>query len=179
MNESIRIFVRALLSGNPVFCLPAGALLALAVARSGPDGLRSAFRLGVVLALTGLTGGSLLAITPAGLHPLVLALVGAVGTGILYTWGELRGTWLDLPLVVVGFFPLAAFPLYVSTYSTWHLQCAAALGLGAGFAWAAILVGFLQQASRLSESGQVFKTLPVVLFSMGVLALLLQGFVLL
>ncbi len=179
MHETVRIFAHAMLSGNFVFCLPGGALLALAVAGTNREAFVSAVRLGLVLALAGLTGGSLLPVIPEALHPLVLALTGTAGIGILYAWGELRGKWLDLPLVLIGFFPLAVFPLHVSAQTTWHLQCATALGLGLGFTGATILIGFLQEACRISESGRVFKTLPVVLFSMGVLALLLQGFVLL
>ena len=180
MTAEIRIFITAIFSDNPVFVMPLGALLALMLAgKSGGAGMRAAARVGLILMATGLLGGSMVAHSPAALHPLLLAGIACAGIGMLYASGELRGEWLGLPKALTALIPFVAFPLIVARHVQWSMQSAMAAGLGLGFAGACILLAAAQAAITLSESARYFKTLPVLLFVMGIVAMVLYGFALL
>ncbi len=180
MSAITRIFLDAMFANNAVFVIPAGALFALVLAeQTGQRAMLSAIRCGLVLLFAGLLGGAAISHTHAAWQPLWVALATAAGISILHAWGDLQGEWLGLPKTVIALFPMAASPLLVAQYVQWGQQTALAVGLALGFVAASILLSVVHVAIGMSEANRIFKTLPVLLFAMGVFALLLFGFVML
>lgn len=179
MNPTLKMFVDGWFADNPVFVGLLCALPALVMPERAKTAVAPAIRLGAVFATIAVGGGLLAAALPSPLLPVVVLAGTATGIGLLRVWGELRGEWAGLPKSVLVLAPLAALQLRVAELPGMAEAMAVAGGAALGFAWAFIALGAIREAVRIAECDPVFKTLPVMLFSMGMFALALYGFVLL
>ena len=179
MTDLMRTFLNGIFHENPIFMMFIGATLAAAEARSVKTSFGSAVRFATVLVATGLAGGMLASFVPGVAQVVVYLAVGAAGVGLLRSWGELHGTWLGLPRPIIALAPLFGFQMIVAQAIDPATMLASAVGQGLGFALGFIIVGAAREQSSLAESSDVFKTNPVVLFTMAVFALVMSGFLLL
>ena len=176
MSPEVKVFFESIFLSNPVFMVFAGSLLAAA----GPEGTRSSFRpalkYAVVFAAAGGIGGLLGSAAGPEAAPAVYTAVAIASALLLVNWGELKGEWLGIPKVFLAAAPLAGLQITASGYESFSLIVSAAAGSSLGFAWAYIVIGSIREFSKISEAPDIFKTYPVVLFSMAVFALVMPGF---
>ena len=179
MTDLTRTFLNGIFFENPIFMVFIGATLAAAEARSVKTSFGPALRYAVVLIAAGLAGGMLASLVPGVVQVVVYLVIGAAGVGLLRSWGELHGTWLGLHKSFIALAPLFGFQMIVAQAGDPAMMLASAVGQGLGFALGFIIVGAAREQSLLAESSIVFKTNPVVLFTMAVFALVMSGFLLL
>lgn len=176
MNPLLRIFLDAILIGNPVVMVPVGALLATVVPQSARSSYLPGARIALAVFLTTLLGGTIAAALPAQIAPVVFVVVALGGTGVLVALGELRGRWLGLPqaLLAPGF--LVGMQLLMTTHEDVSSIVAGAAGSASGLFVMFVIIGAIRESSRISESSNTFKTNPVILFSLAVFAVAFTGF---
>jgi Na+-translocating ferredoxin:NAD+ oxidoreductase RnfA subunit len=179
MTDLTRTFLDGIFFQNPVFMLFVGATLALAEARSTKSSFGPAIRFAAVFFTAGLAGGMLASVVPSVAQVVVYLAIGAAGIGLLRSWGELHGVWLGLPKSIVALAPLFGLQMIVAQAGDPALMLASAAGQGLGFALGFIIIGAAREQSLLAESSVVFKTNPVLLFTMAVFSLIMSGLLLL
>lgn len=177
MSEVTRAFLDGMLLKNPVFMTFTGALLAAVIPRSARTSWAPAARYSVVFFFAALLGGALANSLSSALVPLVFVGTSLVSVLVLRHLGELSGEWMGMPSAILAIAPLLGIQMLVAQAGEFAGVVASAGGNSLGFFLAFVLLGAIRETSRISEAKPVFKTNPVVLFSMAVFALALVGFI--
>jgi uncharacterized membrane protein YoaK (UPF0700 family) len=172
MSTLTRTFFEAMLTANPVFVTFIGAGAALVLPASARRSFMPALRFGVVVFIASLVGTA----SGGAAGVIVQFLVALVATGVLWHLGELREEWYGMPQTVLVLPLLMGAQLAAAHQPDLGHALALTGGLASGFSGAFILVGSIRETARLSESPELYKTNPVVLFSMAVFALICSGF---
>lgn len=178
MSEITRAFLDGLLLKNPVFMTFVGALMVAVLPRSARGSWVPAARFGVVFFFAALTGGAFTLGASSALVPLVYIGVALLAVRFLVAWGELDGEWMGIPVAVLAMAPLIGLQILVGASGDLAGVVASTAGKSVGFFLAYVLIGAIRESSMISEAKPVFKTNPVVLFSMAMFALALGGFLL-
>lgn len=176
MNETTRIFLDSLLIQNPVFMTFVGALMATVLPTSARRSFTPAARYAVVFFFSMLTGGAFALAVGDVFAPVVYLSVALVAIVVLRSWGELRLNWLGMPAMVLAAAPLVGLQVMAAGQGDFAAIAAAAGGYSLGFFVAFVTIGGIREASRMTDAKAVFKTNPVVLYSMALIALALAGF---
>lgn len=150
--------------------------MAAVLPRSTRTSWGPAARYAVVIFFTALAGGAITASLSAALAPLVYLGTTLIAIALLRYWGELDGEWMGMPAMILAAAPLLGIQVLVSGAADLAGTVAAAGGNSLGFFVAFVLLGAIRESSRISEARDVFKTNPVILFSMAIFALALAGF---
>jgi Na+-translocating ferredoxin:NAD+ oxidoreductase RnfA subunit len=177
MSPLLRSLFDSMLFHNLVFSSFLGSLLVILEAKSGKKSMKPAGLYGVVFFATALIGGLLLQTPQPFLYPLFVLLVGCIALSVLHRLHLVQGDWLGLPKTVVLITPIIGVQLMSGAYSTTNQILGSSLGFALGFTFAYVIVGAIREHVQLSESKKLFKTLPVVLFSMAMFSLIMSGFV--
>ncbi len=176
MNQALRTFLDGLLIYNPVLMTFVGALLVVILPRSARSSWAPAARFGVVFFFSSLIGATLASTVPAVLSPLVYIGVALVSIGVLRMRGELGDDWMGIPSSIIAVAPLVGLQMIVAGAGDFTGMTASAGGNALGFFAAFVVIGAIRETSRISEADKLFKTNPVVIFSMAIFSLALAGF---
>ncbi len=176
MTETTRLFFDSLLIQNPVFMTFVGALMVTVLPPSARRSFTPAARYGVVFFFSMLTGGVFSLAVGELIAPVVYISVALIAIVLLRLWGELRRDWLGMPAMVLAAAPLVGLQVMVAGQGEFSLVVASAGGYALGFFAAFLIIGGIREASRMTEARDLFKTNPVILFSMALIALALAGF---
>ncbi|GAB6091399.1 Rnf-Nqr domain containing protein [Spirochaeta dissipatitropha] len=176
MNESVKVFLDSMLIENPVFMGLFGALAALVLPRTARTSYAPALRFGIALFFSALAASAVSAIAAQWIQPIVHLAVSIVIIAALLKSGDLSGEWLGMPKAVLAAAPIFGIQLLIAQHSNPATVTAAAAGSAAGFAGAYILLGAIRESVMIAESRKIFKTNPVMLFSMAMFALVMSGF---
>jgi len=179
VNDILTVFLNSIFAENIVFISFLGILLLYKEAR----GLRTSFKKGLkfsaALLISILLGWVLAGWLPENDFLLlwVFWLTGIIGIFVLYSWNELRGSWLNLPRIII------ALPLF--TGSQWIIQhqnveyferIYPILGTVIGFYLAFVLTAGVREQIKISEIPGYLKEKPLLLIAISFFALALIGF---
>ena len=180
MSEILIEFLERVLTRNVVIVSLLGVTLVTVEARGISRCIRSGLKYMLVIALVAFFGWVVQSLLPAGLEfflAWIFLILALLGVRILTSWGELSGEWLGLPRFVLALGVLVGYPVLL-----WQeelgFESAIIASVGGAVAFYLAFVGSaaLREQIELSEAHPILKYTPVLLFSLGVLALGLVGF---
>jgi hypothetical protein len=177
MNDVTRVFLEGMLLKNSVFMTFVGALFVVVIPRAARSSWAPAARFGVVLFFATLVGGTVAGAVIEPLIPFVYIGVALLSVRFLLYLGELREEWMGMPATVLAMVPLVGMQAIAGGAGEFAHTVASAGGNSLGFFFAFMVIGAIRESSRISEARPIFKTNPVVLFSMAIFALAMAGFV--
>ncbi len=180
MSDILIELLERVLTKNVVIVSLLGVTLVTVEARGISRCIRSGLKYMLVIALTAFLGWVVQSVLPSGLE-FVLAWVflifALIGVRILTSWGELQGQWLGLPRFLIALGVLVGYPVLLWQESlAFESAIIASVGGAVAFYLAFVGSAALREQIELSEAHQILKYTPVLLFSLGVLALGLVGF---
>ena len=172
MSVVTRAFFVALLTENLVFMTFIGAAVAVVFATTVRRSAITAVRVGAMLFITAVISTAF----SGDLAVILQFLLALVSVGILWQFGDLRDSWQGMPGAVLAVPLFMGVQLLIQKLPSLGEAFATSGGMALGFAGAFLLVASVRETARLSEANQLFKTNPVVIFSMAIFALICTGF---
>ena len=176
MTSLMRVFLDSMLIENPVFMTFVGALAAVVLPRTARTSYAPGLRLGVAFFFVGFGGAVTAAAGPEVFVPAVYVLAAGIGIVPLVKAGDLSGEALGVPSALLIAAPLIGVQLLLTAQGDLARIVAGAAGNALGFSAAYIIIGAVRETVLLAEAKKIYKTNPVILFTMAMFAVVMSGF---
>ncbi|SDL92106.1 hypothetical protein [Halarsenatibacter silvermanii] len=180
MSELFGIFLENIIPQNIIFAYFLGVLISLVetagVRRSLIKGVK--FSLGLFFAA--IVGTIIAASLPLELefaHGWIFLLTALGAVFVLQKTGEFQGEFLGVPRFFLMLAPLVGLQyILVDRGLSVDVMLITALANSIGFYFGFILIGTIKEQVRISEADEIYKYVPTLLISLGVLGMIIKGF---